>query len=232
MMYHNEFNGTINLHKYLTAIILAILLFAVPDNLQAERLNADKILREISKHFSAEPYWQIEFKHTFVWTLAIDSTSQDGVFIIGPGNSFRLDSGVSHILSDGKNLWRWDDGTDQVLLEDLQSSEDVILPQQMLVRLEEKFKPGKVEKKDRDSAVVALSPRNGSEFMQQIVLGLVKEEKVWLPANFAFKDIGDNQNFYQVLQRLSWTADNVPQEISNALDPAAVPAGMQLIDLR
>ena len=192
-----------------------------------------RILDGIREHFESAACWEIRFRHDFVWVLAGDSVSVEGLLVYRRDGAFRVDLGAAHMLSDGGRLWRWEDGGRQVLLERPGESEDVILPHQLLLHLDERFRAGEPREcgEDEDRRVeLELSPRGDSEFMQRILLELGLEGRALLPRALSFNDIGGNRNRYTVLSRDSWTG-GCPDERAAGLE-FRLPEGYELIDLR
>lgn len=205
--------------------VLVILLLCQPLSAQSGK----GLLRDVKQQYQEAAAWRITFEHVFIWTMAGDTLVSNGQLLTGPDGAFRVDLEQAHLLSDGKALWRWEDGGMQVLLEDLGASEDVILPHQFFVSLEDRFTPGDLNKLDRSNLELALSPKGDSEFMQEIMVHMTKERGDWWPSTLSFRDLGENLHVYRVLSRDQLKPGD--PLVGTALQ-FTLPEGLELIDLR
>ncbi len=191
--------------------------------------SAKSIFRDLADQARDTPAWKIEFEHRFVWTMAGDTTVQTGTLITGPDGCFLIEAGASRILSDGISLWRWDLGGFQVLQESPGASEDVILPQQFFLDLDERFEAGELNYLEKKLARLDLVSRSDSEFMSNVQLMVEKRDRHWLPLSLSFIDLGLNLNEYRVIERQALSEDD--PLLQHAFD-FVLPEGMELIDLR
>lgn len=189
---------------------------------------AEQLLRQVRQAFQARDVWELTFEQQQVPRRGTDTLRVRGRLLACPDGAFRVDAEGLHLLSDGKSLWRWEDGGAQVLLERPGQSEDVLLPHQLLILVEERFRPLSLKSAGKQRKVMRLQPRSGSEFMREVVLTLRKEKGQWWPAEVAFTDFSDTRMRFVVQRRQSW-----PDRASRRQELTfRLPAGMELIDLR
>ncbi len=189
---------------------------------------AEKLLRQVRNAFQSRDLWELSFEQQQLPQHGTDTLRTRGRLLACPDGSFRVDMEGMHLLSDGKSLWRWEDGGAQVLLEKPGQSEDVLLPHQLLILVEERFKPQSLKSAGPRRKLMRLSPRSGSEFMREVHLTLQKEKNQWWPRDVAFTDFTDTRMRFVVLKRQSWPNRGVKaKELAFRL-----PAGMELVDLR
>lgn len=205
-------------------LILWLLFCAMP----ARAGEAEQLLRQVRLAFQSRDLWELTFEQQQLPRRGTDTLRSQGRLLACPDGSFRVDMEGVHLLSDGKKLWRWEDGASQVLLEKPGQSEDVLLPHQLLILVEERFKPLSLKSAGRHRKLMRLAPRSASEFMRDVELTLTKEKDQWWPRDVAFTDFTDTRLRFVVLKRQSWPQRTVKaRELSFRL-----PAGMELVDLR
>lgn len=209
--------------------LLLALLLALLATRPAEAIDGRRLLKDLGDDYRDAAAWELRFEHVFVWTLAGDTTVTEGRLLVTPDGAFALELGPARMLSDGRSIWRWEEGGLQVLEEAAGTGDDVILPHQLLLQPEERFKAGEVVSEGKDALRLGLEPKGDSEFMQAAVLHLVKEGRHWRPQALGFEDIGGNRHLYRVLER---EALPVIDEAHAERLRFKLPAGMELIDLR
>ena len=189
---------------------------------------AQRLLAQVRNQFEARGLWEISFRQTTRDAAGRDVGGLEGRLLACPDGAFRVDAGGLHLLSDGKDLWRWEDGGAQVLLEKPGQSEDVLLPHQLLIVLEERFRAVSLKADGPRRRVLRLQPKSATEALRDVVLRLEPAGGQWWPAEIAFTDFTDSRTTYRVTGRKSWP-DRAPRRGELAFH---LPAGMELIDLR
>jgi hypothetical protein len=188
----------------------------------------ETLLAQVRRQFEARALWEFRFQQEVVSPMAADTQRASGVLLACPGGAFRVDVDGLHLLSDGTRLWRWETGGSQVLLEAPGQSPDVLLPHQLLVLLEEKFRVTAVKKVSAERRRLQLAPRSGSESLREAGVLLVKEAGQWWPADVSFTDFSDTRHRFKVTGRRSWP----DRSARKAELTFRLPAGMELVDLR
>ncbi len=208
--------------------VLPFILWLILGVLPARAGEAEQLLRQVRRAFQSRDLWELAFEQQQLPRRGTDTLRTRGRLLACPDGSFRVDMEGLHLLSDGKSLWRWEDGGSQVLLEKPGQSEDVLLPHQLLILVEERFKPLSLKNAGRGRKLMRLAPRSASEFMRDVELTLAKEKDQWWPRDVAFTDFTDTRLRFVVLKRQSW-----PQRAVKAKELGfRLPAGMELVDLR
>jgi len=196
--------------------------------LSAQAGEGDRLLSQVRKQFEARGLWEIQFTQELISPMDHDTNRSAGRLLACPGGAFRVDLEGLHLLSDGQNLWRWETGGSQVLLERPGQSPDVLLPHQLLILLEERFRVTALKAEGPRRKRLQLAPKTSSEYMREIVLVLAQEGGQWWPADMAFSDFSDTRFRFLVKSRRSWP-DRSPRKGELTFRQ---PAGMELIDLR
>jgi hypothetical protein len=188
----------------------------------------DRLLAQVRKQFEARALWEIGFAQELISPLDHDTSRSSGRLLACPGGAFRVDLQALHLLSDGKNLWRWETGGSQVLLERPGQSPDVLLPHQLLILLEERFRVTSLKAEGPRRKRLQLTPKSGSEYMRDVVVVLAQEGGQWWPVDMAFTDFSDTRFRFLVKNRRSF-----PDRAARKAELTyKLPAGMELIDLR
>lgn len=205
--------------------ILPIFLLCVLSALAGE---GDRLLSQVRTQFEARGLWEIAFTQEVISPMDSDTNRSSGKMLACPGGAFRVDLQGLHLLSDGDNLWRWETGGGQVLLERPGQSPDVLLPHQLLILLEERFRVTSLKAAGPNRKLLKLAPKTSSESMRDIAVVLVREKGQWWPVEMAFTDFSDLRYRFRVKERRSWP-DRSPRKGELSFRQ---PAGMELIDLR
>ena len=192
--------------------------------------DGDKVLKDIKARYNGSEAWRIGFQHECNWALEGEHTRTRGRLLLHQ-KAFRVDLAGQHLLSDGKTLWRWHDEGGQVLVETLGQSADVVLPQQLLVELDQLFKAGTAQAPEQNKRIVPLIPRGDSQFMENVVLEATRSQGSWQLEELHYKDIQGNEHTYRLLNRQGWSRASLPDSLSKAFT-FKLPAGFELIDLR
>lgn len=191
-------------------------------------VTAAGLLRQVRRQFEARGLWEIHFEQRSSDATGADLGRVEGRLLACPDGAFRVDAGGLHLLCDGRDLWRWEDGAGQVLLEKPGQGEDVLLPHQLLMRLEDRFTATAARDQGPRRKALTLKPKAASEALRDITLILEQEGGAWWPERISFTDFADIRSTYLVKSRASWP-DRGPRRAELTF---SLPAGAELIDLR
>jgi hypothetical protein len=215
----------------ITGTISLLLGLLLPVVMQAA--DGRRLLGEMAEDYRAAAGWELSIEQHFVWTLAEDSVTTFGRLWVSPRGAFALELGPARMIGDGHRLMRWEEGGQQVLLEDLRTGEDTLLPHRLLLQPEEFFRAGKtrpwVREEGREGLELELEPKGDSEFMRQASLLLSKAGRRWQAEELRFEDIGGNRHRYRILERRALATPDEDFLERLRFEP---PAGMELVDLR
>ncbi len=192
--------------------------------------DGDRVLKDIKERYAGSEAWRIGFQHECNWALEGEHTRDKGRLLLHQ-KSFRVDLAGQHMLSDGKTLWRWHDQGGQVLVETLGQSQDVVLPQQLLVDLDKLFRAGTAQAPSQNRRIVPLIPKGDSVFMEGVLLEATRSQGPWQLDVLHYTDIQGNEHSYRLLNRQGWSRAGLPDSLSRAFR-FELPAGFELIDLR
>ncbi|MCA9787910.1 MAG: outer-membrane lipoprotein carrier protein LolA [Candidatus Cloacimonetes bacterium] len=214
----------------MSGLIRTILCLLLAFCLTAGAADGDRVLKDIKSRYAGSEAWRIAFEHECLWKDEGVSTSDSGRLLLQQ-KAFRVDLAGQHLLSDGKTLWRWHDEGGQVLVETLGQTEDVILPQQLLVELDQRFKAGTAQAPEQNRRIVPLTPRGDSQFMQDVTLEASRTQGAWQLEVLSYEDIQGNRHSYRLQDRQGWSRASLPDSLGAAFR-FELPVGFELIDLR
>jgi len=169
----------------------------------------------------------VDFTQTFHWKLVGETEVFEGTLIIAQGDRFHLTTGEQIIISDGKTLWTHDIPSRQVIVEDLQKTEDTLLPKELLFKYSREYVPtlkGKKTLKGRTCYVLELKPKTGDAFIQKMTVWV--DAKEWITRKIVYQDINGNETTYEI----NSIRFNPP--IKKNLFRFEPPAGVEVIDMR
>ncbi len=168
-------------------------------NSRGEDISASDIIKKVRKKIDKVTLISAEFVQTFEWAIAGESRENTGKIYIGRKDAFRIQTPEQVIISDGKTVWTIDNVNRQVIIDNLDNSEDALLPRQLFVRYEKDYRVSlagieKVQK--HDCYHLILMPKNEDVYIQKLEVWI--NRKTWLTQKVSYLDANDNVTTYLI----------------------------------
>ena len=139
----------------------------------------------------------MDFTQQFNWKLAGQTQEQKGTIILKDKDKFRVATDDQVIVSDGTTLWTYSRIHNQVIIDNLQNSEDVILPREIFLKFSQKYNPqllGEARVLESDCYHLRLNAKTEDVFIREIKIWV--DKKSWITIKIEQKDINENLTTY------------------------------------
>ena len=171
-----------------------IVIFLVSAVIMLNAANGSDILKKVNKKFDALSSMEIDYKQIQKWELAKEESESDGKIYFKKPNSFRIEAGSDFVLSDGKTVYRYSKANNQVLIENIKSDDDLLLPGQMFLSFGKNYELKDYFEKKMDGknySVLKLSTKKGEEKFINKITAYINED--YVASRLEYEDLDDNR---------------------------------------
>ena len=95
-------------------------------------ISPKKVIENVEQVLTSSETVKVDFEETYVWVLTGEEQSIRGELLLAGKDRFRVTTEDQIIVSDGNVLWTYNRPSHRVLIDKLASSENAILPRQIL----------------------------------------------------------------------------------------------------
>lgn len=190
-------------------------------------ISAEKVIKKVQKKFDSIRDFSAEFQETFHWELADETQSIKGKIYLKGGDKFRLETQDQIIVSDGRTLWTYSPITNQVIIDDLEKTEEALLPRDLLFKYVREYSPhllAEEKTKGRRIYKLELIPKDRDEFIQRMEIWV--DGKDWITKKISYIDINGNKRIYEI------SNIRINQGLEEGFFIFKIPQGVEIIDMR
>jgi len=190
-------------------------------------ISPEKVIKRVQKKFDSIRDFSAEFQETFHWELAGETHSVKGKIYLKGGEKFRLETEDQIIVSDGKTLWTYSPVNNQVIIDDLEKTEETLLPRDLLFKYAREYSPHLLTEeriKGRRIYKLELIPKDRDEFIQRMEVWV--DGKDWITRKISYLDINGNKRIYEI------SNIRINQGLEEGLFIFKIPQGVEIIDMR
>jgi len=159
---------------------------------------AEKLLEEVINHTSSYKNFKSDLSYTMVNVeMGIDEKKTGVIFV--EGDSYRIEMEGQIIISDGKTIWTYIVDSEEVLVSDVDESDESISPTQILTKYNDNYKAKfGTDKKYKNSNLkeICLKPNDRKNFEKMSVI--VNSNKLSLES-FSVYDVNGNVFTYHII---------------------------------
>lgn len=188
---------------------------------------ADQLLEEVVKKTASYENMKVEISYTMV-NVEMDINEKKGGLIFISGDSYRIEMEGQIIISDGKTIWTYLVDSEEVMVSDVEESDESISPTKILTTYNSDYKAKydtDKKYKNADLKEINLRPNNGKQFEKMSIL--VNQKKLSLES-FSIYDKNGNVFTYHII---SLTPNLDLPENTFGFNPADYP-DVEVIDMR
>jgi len=185
------------------------------------------IIKKVKEKYAGLTSLQAEFEQTFVWELAGESQTINGVIYLTQGNSYRVETDNQAVITDGKTVWTYSKESSHVIIDLLNKADENQLPKDLLFQYSEDYKPSIISEKKVDGVkiyVLDLQPKDKDSFITSMKIWV--DSKTWFTTKIEQIDINNNINTYSVKN----IRDDI--ELAEDLFKFEIPENTEIVDLR
>lgn len=184
--------------------------------------SAATLVSRIDSLYHASDHWSVEFEQIVHYPVFNETDRESGTLSAGPDGKFRLETDRHIVISDGDTLWTHNLRANQVTVDRVASTDEVVRPADFLFHFKEDFEVVACNS-DGPGTCLYLKARDESAFIREM----------WLWANpktahvkrAVYKDINLNETTF-TFKKINFSFKPARREFS--YDP---PPGVEVIRL-
>jgi outer membrane lipoprotein carrier protein len=186
-----------------------------------------EVLQQIRRTYERTTSFQAEFDQTFDWKLAGTVQEMHGRFLMKKPNSFRIETDVQTVVTDGKTVWSYSPATEQVIVNDYDPSAMPLRPDNFLFSFPDERHISYVGEEQFSGArchVIEIVPQDstlGIETMRAWVDG-----RTWMAKKVQYTSISRDVTTY-VLKDVTTNPD-----LRDSSFRFSIPEGTDVVDFR
>ncbi len=179
-------------------IIIAILIFSITESVAADD-KAEDIIKDARKKYEDLKTLKADFTQIFQWKLAENVHEQKGMIWLKGKDKFKIQTDDQIIVSDGKTVWTYSAVNNQVIVDNVDKSEDITLPKDLLLNYSKQYVPKYIKNEKVNNTDCHLL-----EFTADTQDIFIKYMKIWIntklriPVKIQQTDLNDNINTYML----------------------------------
>ena len=178
--------------------MIALLLFAFWGVQAQSKKQAEKLLQSVIDKVSSYNNFVADLSYTMVNTeMNIDEKKSGKIFV--SGDKYRIEMSGQTIISDGKTLWTYIEDSQEVMVSNMEDSDQTISPTKILTSYNKDY-DAKFDKdatyKNSNLKLIDLKPSEGKNFEKMSVL--INKKKLELE-NFSVYDQNGNVFTYHII---------------------------------
>ena len=190
-------------------------------------ISPKKIIQNVEKRLTSAKTIGVDFQETYVWKLTGEEQSLRGVLLLEGETRFRVTTEDQVIVSDGETLWTYSKPSHRVLVDKLVTSDDTLLPRQILFRYTKDYGVrimGEEAVSGKPCYVLVFTAETGDVFIPRVHVWIDKEE--WVPRKVEQTDLNENRTIYLIHD----VHLGVP--LDEKIFQFTIPEGAEVIDMK
>ncbi len=208
-------------------ILMTILFFVGGIIIAQSDKKAEELLQKVIDKMAAYDNIKAELSYTMVNVdMDIDEKKTGVIFV--KGDSYRIEMEGQVIISDGKTIWTYIADSEEVMVSDVEDSDESISPNKILTTYNDEYKAkfdSDKKYKNIDLKLIILKPNEGKQFEN---MSLLVNEKNLTLENFSVYDKNGNVFTYNIINLESNL--ELPED-TFIFDPVKYP-DVDVIDMR
>ncbi len=180
--------------KILALVVMFITISVVA---QSDK-DAENLLEKVINHTSSYKNFKADLSYTMV-NIEMDIDEKKTGVIFVEGDAYRIEMEGQIIISDGKTIWTYLQDSEEVMVSDVDDSEESISPTQILTKYNDNYKAKfGTDKKYKNSNLkeICLKPIDKNNFEKMSVI--VNANKLSLET-FSVYDVNGNVFTYHII---------------------------------
>ncbi len=129
--------------SYRLAILSTVFLIT---SAEVYALQPSSALKALNRHYKNVESLQADFREVFQWGLTGETVIREGSLVVTDDNRFRIETPEQLLVSDGRDIYRFNRALRQVIVEPVNSGGAPPLPRRILLDFTEGFKAAKIDK--------------------------------------------------------------------------------------
>jgi outer membrane lipoprotein-sorting protein len=151
--------------KRTLVLTMACLLMASP----AAGQSAATLVHQIDSLYHASAHWSVDFEQQVHYPVFNETDQETGTLSVGPSGKFRLSTDRHIVTSDGDTLWTHNIRANQVTVDRVDATDEVIRPADFLFHFKEDYDVSACDS-DGPGTCLYLKTRDESAFIREMWL--------------------------------------------------------------
>lgn len=207
-------------------LILSVIMVCVSTG-TALGISPKKVIENVENALTSSGTVRLDFQETYIWKLTGEEQSLQGELLLTDKDRFRVTTEDQIIVSDGRVLWTYSKPSHRVLIDNLSSSENAILPRQILFQYTQDYQSRVVGESlcnGKTCLELLFTSDTGDTFIPRIRVWV--DSKAWIPVRVEQTDLNENQTVY-LLENVQ-----IDTPIDEEMFRFTIPDDAEVIDMR
>jgi len=182
-------------------VLIPMVLISSPQN------KANSIIKKVLKKYNESANIKVDFSQVFFWKLTDNKVEQNGTIWLEGKEKFKIQTENQIVVSNGKTAWTYSQSTNQVIIDNIQNTEDINLPKDILLNFSDLYNSAFLKDEKLEGKMhhhIELNSKTGDDFIKQIKLWI--DVKALVVKKIIQTDINENTNTY-FLKNIEFNVD-------------------------
>jgi chaperone LolA len=208
----------------LFSVLIVVLQFSL---LYSAEKESEEIIKKLKDRYNKLESFVADYNQTFHWKLADNVHQQSGKIWLKGKDKFKIETEDQLIISDGKTIWTYSRFNNQVIIDNVNKSEEVSLPGDLFLKYSEQYNSDYVRNEkidDEDCYLINLKAKTEDIFIKSMRIWISRKKSI--PMKIEQIDINGNVNTY-LLKNI-----NIDEKLNDNFFVFKVIDTVEVIDMR
>ncbi|MEJ2628030.1 MAG: outer membrane lipoprotein carrier protein LolA [bacterium] len=190
-------------------------------------ISPQEIIEKVEHTFYTQKTFYAVFQEKYIWELTGEEQVVKGELLLKGEDKFRISTEDQIIVSDGMTLKTYNKLENQILIDNLETTDDDLLPSRILFKYKQKYNSqllGTDDIQGKSCYEILFTPGEEDLFYKEVRIWVEKDR--WIPRKIEQKSIDGNTTIYVLLEVTLGVSIKENDFI------LATPPGVEVIDMR
>lgn len=206
---------------------LFLLLLVLPVTGISSDISPKEVIEKAEEVFYSKKTFFTVFEETYIWELTGEKQTLKGEMLLEGEVRFRISTEDQIIVSDGKTLKTYNRIEKQMLIDNLETGKDDLLPGKMLFSYKHDYNfrlTGTENILEKSCYKILFIPKKGDQFYKEVTVWIDNDE--WLPRKIEQLAVDGNRSIY-LLKEIKLGVSTTEADFN-----IIPPEGTEVIDMR
>jgi outer membrane lipoprotein carrier protein len=180
-----------------TFLLTFVLLLTAYMPIEAKELSGEQVIKKVQKTYDKLETLSASFRHEFIWAMVGETEVSEGTMLLSGDNLFRYETDSQIIDCDGVTLWRYNQGSQQIIAENIATADPGSLPRDFLFDFPKQFNIESSEELEDDKYQLSLVPKENGLGVSNV--SVIVDSDIWITTRISFDDDSGNTTIYELL---------------------------------
>ncbi len=206
------------------SLLVGIFLLMAAGSALAKEYSGEQLIEKVQKTYDKLETLSAHFRHEFHWAMADEIEITEGIMLLSGDDRFRYETSNQITVSDGTTLWRFNVGSQQVIVENTSSADPGSLPRDILFEFPKQFNVSSAQDLGNKLYELVLIPKEAGMGVEDV--RVIVDGDSWITTRLSFKDESGNITVYEL------TDVEIDVEIDDSRYQFIPPETATVFDLR